>query len=512
MTTNAILLVVLLSGQGQAPSPGAPRTSSVAPPESISAPAALHDDLERILRGARLTGAGMGMVVVSLDHGDTLFAQNPDEPLAPASNMKLYTTAAALHYLGPSFRFNTYLLANGSVGAGVLEGDLVLYGTGDPTLSERFGSRVLEEFADTLVVRGIREIHGDVVGDASYFGGSGVGVGWNPDYSNATYAAPASALSFAENVALLEIRPADGSGRPEVRLVPGGDGIELINRVSTVSSGRSSVWLARNGYEGPVTLHGRVSRRSGTWRRWVPVSDPPLFAAGALKEALESRGIVIHGGVRAVHGAANSPVDGGSLFTPSASGGSSELRVLAVHTSPPLIDVLEVVNKKSHNFMAEQVLRTVGRMVAGDGSIGGGMAALDRFGRDVLGLADTALSVYDGSGLSPLNRITPGGTVRLLEFAAASPFWQAFLATLPEAGSRSGLRRMYRTPAAGRLWAKTGTIRDVSALSGYVQSQGGEWLAFSIVNNNARSAGRAKAVEDRIGARLAAFDREAVSR
>lgn len=509
--TNAILLVVLLSGQGPAPTAAAIRASSFAQPESVSAAAELREDLDRILRNARLTGHGMGLVVVSLDHGDTLFAQNPDEPLAPASNLKLYTTAAALHYLGPSFRFNTYLLANGAIRAGVLEGDLVLYGTGDPTLSERFGSRALEEFADTLVARGIHEVRGDIVGDASYFGGTGVGIGWNPDYSNATYAAPASALSFAENVALLEIQPSAEGGRPRVRLVPGGDGIVLVNQVSTVSSGRSSVSLARNGYDGPLTLRGRVSRRSGTWRRWVPVSDPPLFAAGALKEALESRGITIAGGVRAVHDSANSPVQGGSLFAPAASGASPILHVLAVHTSPPLIDVLEVVNKKSHNFMAEQVLRTVGRMVAGDGSIEGGMATLNRFGHEVLGLEDSTFTAYDGSGLSPLNRVTSGGTVRLLEFAAGSPFWQAYLGTLPEAGSPSGLRRMYRTPAAGRLWAKTGTIRDVSALSGYVQSVGGEWLVFSIVNNNARSAGRAKTIEDRIGARLASFDRNLVS-
>jgi D-alanyl-D-alanine carboxypeptidase/D-alanyl-D-alanine-endopeptidase (penicillin-binding protein 4) len=505
---NAILLVVLLSGQGPDPARLGRSATSFAEADAVRPAArALRDDLTRILREARLAGPGTGLLVVSLDQGDTLFAQNEATPLAPASNLKLFTTAAALHYLGPSFRFNTYLLADGAVRDGVLEGDLVLYGTGDPTLSERFGSRALEEFADTLVALGIREIRGDVVGDASYFGGSGAGMGWNPDYSTATYAAPASALSFAENIAMLEIRPGPAGERPTVRVVPGGGGIEVVNQLSTAAGGRSSVALARSGYEGPLTVRGRVSSRSGTWRRWLPVSDPPAFAAGALREALEQRGITILGAVRAVHDAAESPVNGGSLFAPGTEPGSPVLQVLAVHTSPPLLEVLDVVNGKSHNFMAEQVLRTLGRMVAGDGSIEGGTAALNRFARDVLGLKTAAFEAFDGSGLSPLNRVTAGATVRLLSFAAGAVFWQSYLGTLPQAGSPTGLRRMYRTPAEGRLWAKTGTIRQVSALSGYVRSAGGEWLAFSILTNETRSTGRAKAAEDRIGARLAAFDR-----
>jgi D-alanyl-D-alanine carboxypeptidase/D-alanyl-D-alanine-endopeptidase (penicillin-binding protein 4) len=239
----------------------------------------------------------------------------------------------------------------------------------------------------------------------------------------------------------------------------------------------------------------------------VPVSDPPVFAASAFREVLESRGIVVGGGVRAAHDAAGSPVTGASLFAPAGTSASTALLVLAIHTSPPLLDVLEVVNRKSQNFMAEQVLRTVGRMVTGDGSVEGGTAALRRFGAEQLGLDSTSLAAFDGSGLSPLNRATAAGTVKLLSWAASSVFWQAYLGTLPEAGSPTGLRRMYRTAAQGRLWAKTGTIRQVSALSGYVMSAGGEWLAFSILNNRAASSSRAKAAEDRIGARLAAFER-----
>lgn len=466
----------------------------------------LRRDLEAMLRSSRLD-RGAGVLVVSLDRGDTLFSHHADTALVPASNLKLYTSLAALHYLGPTFRYTTYLLATGTVRDGVLEGDLVLYGTGDPTLSDRYGQAVLEAFVDTLAALGIREIRGDVVGDASFFGGPGYGIGWQESYSNALYAAPASALSLSENVATIEIVPASRAGaQPAIRLVPGGDGLELLNQARTVASGRTRVRFGRAGYEGPLTVTGNVSRRSGAVRYRVPVADPPLYAAAVLREIVESRGVVVTGRTRSVQAAEGSALAGRSLFAPAAAHGAA-VRILSIHTSPPLADVLEVVNKRSNNFMAEQVARTVGRVVLGDGTVEGGTRALARFGADVLGLDSTSFQPFDGSGLSPLNRTTAGAVVALLKYASDSSLWDPFWQTLPQTGARDGLRRMLGTPAEGRVWAKTGTIRQVSALSGYVQTVSGEWLAFSILNNRATSATQAKRLEDRIVARLARFDR-----
>jgi D-alanyl-D-alanine carboxypeptidase/D-alanyl-D-alanine-endopeptidase (penicillin-binding protein 4) len=183
------------------------------------------------------------------------------------------------------------------------------------------------------------------------------------------------------------------------------------------------------------------------------------------------------------------------------------VRVLAIHTSPPLLDVLEVVNKRSNNFMAEQVLRTVGRVVVGDGSVEGGTTALRLFALQEVGLDSLQLRVYDGSGLSPLNRTTPAALVRLLGYAARATLWEPFWSTLPQTGARDGLRRMIGTPAEGRVWAKTGTINQVSALSGYVRSASGEMVVFSILNNRAAPTSRAKRLEDQIVARLARWDR-----
>jgi D-alanyl-D-alanine carboxypeptidase/D-alanyl-D-alanine-endopeptidase (penicillin-binding protein 4) len=233
-----------------------------------------------------------------------------------------------------------------------------------------------------------------------------------------------------------------------------------------------------------------------------------MFAAGALRETLARRGIAVAGATRAVHTAEQSVLSGRSLFVTAPAQGPS-VRIVAVHTSPPLLEVLEVINKRSHNFMAEQVLRTMGRVVLGDGSVEGGAAAVQAFARSALGVGEADLQVFDGSGLSPLNRTTPGAVIELLRFAAQAPVWDPFLKTLPQTGARDGLRRMARTAAEGRVWAKTGTIRNVSALSGYVRAGNGELLAFSILNNQAASTTRAKRLEDQIVSRLAAFDRNA---
>ncbi len=487
---------------------------AAAPAASVApAVAALRSEIDGLIREPGWRDAAWSVMAVSLERGDTLYAHNPGAGLAPASNMKLFTTAAALYYLGPDFRYGTFLMTDGVVANGVLNGDLVLYGTGDPTLADRFGSRraVWQAFADTLLTLGITRISGDVVGDASYFEGGGTPEGWQTSYMNASYAAPSSALSYAENVATVQVAPGAQAGwRPEVSLVPGGEGIGVVNNATTVASGRTTIRIRRSAYDGPVVVSGQIARNASPVVRAVVVSDPERFAAAALRYELQERGITVDGGVRGVTSAAESPVTGRSVFAPGFRE-QPPLRVLAVHTSPPIIEILDIINHKSHNMMAEQTLRTVGRVVAGSGSVQGGARAvqamlereLDQGGID-------HLTIYDGSGLSVLNRASARSFIQLLDAMSDSPMWQAFWSTLPESGAPGGLRRMYRTPAEGNLRAKTGTINHVSALSGYVRAANGERIAFSIISNNVPSTWRAKRIEDGIGARLAALDRPAV--
>lgn len=428
--------VPLAAQAGEYPSPS---------PWSASAGVAeLGRDIRALLRDAGLS-ARHGVLVVSLDRGDTLFSLRPDEPLAPASNLKLYSTAAALAHLGPEFRWSTYLLARGDVRDGVLQGDLVLFGTGDPTLDGwRIAgtARGMEALADSLRARGVREVAGDLVGDGTFFDADLRAAGWTASDLTAWYGAPVASLIARENL-----------------VGPGGR----------------------------------------------PVGDPVREAAGRFRAALATRGIRVRGETRVERDPARSST---GFHRPAATAGlGPEGRALAAHLSPPLRDVIRVTNHVSHNLYADALLKTVGRVVAGEGSWEGGARALRGWLEREAGADAGVLRVEDGSGLSRLNRVTARATIQLLARMAEGPLAEEYRASLPVAGSERGLRRMAGTAAAGNLRAKTGTIRGVSSLSGYVTTADGERLAFSIIVNDAPDTGRAKRVEDAVGVRLARFRR-----
>lgn len=501
------LLFAVHSGAAMPPTERAAPTQA----ELVAARAAVLDlgrSLESAIRQAGWRGDQWSVLVVSLDAGDTLFAHQAEEVLTPASNLKLFTSAAALHYLGPDFRYTTYLAGTGPVRDGVLEGDLVVYGTGDPTFSTRFfESRVgiWEALADSLAAAGVGRVSGQLIGDASHFEGPAVGVGWQTNYITHAYAAPASALSYNENVVTLRVRPGASVGAaPTILLVPGGT-VDLEVEATTIGSGRSWVEVERESYDSPMVLKGRIQRgHTGLWRS-TPVVDPALFAVSVFAEVLASRGIDVAGGFRSLTDASASPVGGRQVFAPSLDD-APLVQVLAVHRSPPLLELLKVVNQRSHNLYAESVLRTVGRSTTGSGSVQGGAAAVAMMLEEAGG-STTGLFMDDGSGLSRLDRASTRSIVDLLAMMSESPHWDAFWETLPEAATTRGLRRMQQTPAAGNLRAKTGTIDRVSALSGYVRARNGERLAFAIISNDVASTWGAKRIEDRIGARLAAFER-----
>ncbi|HEX8362099.1 MAG TPA: D-alanyl-D-alanine carboxypeptidase/D-alanyl-D-alanine-endopeptidase [Longimicrobium sp.] len=400
--------------------------------EASPAVAELGRDLRAILRGPGMGGARHGVLVVSLDRGDTLFSWNADARLTPASNLKLFSTAAALHYLGGDFRWSTYLLADGEVSGGVLQGDLVLFGTGDPTLgSGRFPgtSRALDALADSLRARGVRQVAGSLVADGSFFDPRLRAEGWTPDDLRQWYGAPVSALVTAENL---------GGGRP--------------------------------------------------------VDEPVRVAGERFRAALSRAGIRVRGGLRTVREPAASRA---GFHGPGPTG-----RVLAVHRSPTLAEVVRVTNHVSHNLFADEALRTVGRVAGGQGSFAAGERAVAQM------LAGSAAPrMLDGSGLSRLDRASARTVIDLLARMSRSPEGAAFRASLPVAGTQAGLRRMFDTGAAGNLRAKTGTLATVSALSGYVTAANGERLAFSIITNDVGQTSAAKEAENRFGARLARFRR-----
>jgi D-alanyl-D-alanine carboxypeptidase/D-alanyl-D-alanine-endopeptidase (penicillin-binding protein 4) len=486
-----------------------PGTTSVTPAPD-PAQEALASQIQAIIDGQNWAAAEWSVLAVSLDTGDTLFARAPERPLAPASNVKLLTTAAALHYLGPGYRFRTFLIADGPIRDGVLDGNVVLYGTGDPSLSDRFfgtGTAILERLAEGLVAAGIHHITGDVVGDGTLLPGRGIPADWDPGSLNDWYAAPATALAFNENVFRLRVA-AEGEGSPPtVETVPADAGLPVSNQAVTSRRGtRNRLAVVRAHPDDSVTVVGEIPQGSRDVWRQLTVADPETFAATAMKRVIEEAGISVEGQARRARDLRESPIPQDALWAPGlvASAGPT---ILASHDSPPLIDLLEVVNKESHNLYAELIFRTIGLQVSGDGSYRGGAEAVEAFLVQEVGIAPDQVHLTDGSGLSPTNRVSAGAFVRTLEFMAQSPYWPAFWSTLPEAGNPRELRRMYRTRAAGNLRAKTGTIERTSSLSGLVRSAAGERILFSILANEVPSTTAAKRLEDRIGTRLADFDR-----
>lgn len=498
---TASLLGTAAFGQASLAAPDGGAYSAVSGARS-AAVTRLRGDVDRIVRAMGGGAIRSAVLVVSLDRGDTLVSLDADVQLAPASNLKLYSTAAALYFLGPEFRFSSSLLADGPVRAGAIEGDLILHGTGDPSISGRMLPSTLSTFnafADTLLSLGVTRVRGNLVGDGSYFDEDWIGDGWQPGDRMEWYAAPVGALSFAENMVTLRVQPGEAGALARITTSPATRGMAIQNRVRTVTSGSTSVQFAHG--DSTIVVTGQVRRGTSGATRTMPVVDPADYAAAALRAVLEERGIRIDGEVRSVRRAVDSRVGG------SPAGVAPPPRLLAVHLSPTLAAISEVTNHVSHNLFADALLKAAGRAALGEGSFAAGGRAVQRL-IDLETVIDPAtLRVDDGSGLSRSNRVTARATIALLELMARSGAWSAYYESLPEAADPRGLRRMYDTPAAGNLRAKTGTIRNVSALSGYVRSADGERLMFSVITNGIPTTARAKDAENQIGARLARFTR-----
>ena len=461
----------------------------------------LATELSRFFKARTWRNARWGALVVSLTRGDTLFSWRADSRFLPASNAKLFTTAAALHYLGDDYRFLTVLFADGPVRGGTLYGDLVLYGTGDPTFA--LDTAGLAPFADSVVQAGIRRVNGDVVGDASFLGAELTGPGWSPDNLDQSYAAPPSALGAAENRIRVVVTPGARAGQPaSFRIEPASDYYHIANTVITAARGRSRIAVRTGRSRGVVELSGTISMTRGEWSTWVVVQEPAVFAAGLLRQMLVSRGIAITGSTRSVTD--DAPARAQLMLDRSRGLTDPFQGAIAVRRSAPLADIVSMINHRSHNLSAELALRSIGRRVGHSGTFASGASAVQRYLSGEVGIDPGSVQITDGSGLSVLDEATPRSLVALLAHERRS---DAFFASLPIVGN--GIRkRMTTTAAAGRLRAKTGTLTGVSALSGYVTASNGEELAFSLIVNHSPSTARARAVQDSIGARLAEYVRD----
>lgn len=437
---------------------------------------ALRTDLDRIFDAPVLARALTAVRVESLRTRQVLFERNADRLVMPASNMKLVTIAVAASRLGWNYRYDTRVEAAGTTAGGVLTGDLIVTGAGDPSIGSPDGglAPLFLEWADTLWRAGIHRVNGRLIGDDSAFDHEGLGAGWAWDYLSAGYAAPAGALNFNENAAEARITPGLAKGqRATVELGPQGHGLELTQNVTTGEPGSmASIDIERFPGRTGLTIKGSVPAGGPIVTRTAAVDNPTTFFVEGLRLALERRGIVVSGGAWDID----------DVREPLR---TEPRKIIVTRQSEPLSSLAAYALKVSQNFYAETFLRTLGRSLGRAGSVDGGRDAV----RETLatwGVPADSLVMHDGSGLSRYNYATSATIVAILKRVWDDPELRGpFVAGLPVGGHDGSLElRMRGTPLDRRVQAKTGTISNVRALSGFLDAASGDKLVFSMIANN----------------------------
>ncbi|MFO7694257.1 MAG: D-alanyl-D-alanine carboxypeptidase/D-alanyl-D-alanine-endopeptidase [Vicinamibacterales bacterium] len=494
----SLVVVSIAAGCAQQPKPAVSPRPLAPPKRGVKA---LKADLASYYQAPAFQNAVWGVLVKSLATGETLFTLNPGTFLMPASNMKVVTMAAAAERLGWDFTFTTKVLATGPVEGGVLKGDLVVVGSGDPSLGGRptEGPSVVERWADQIRARGITRVEGRVVGHDNVFDDEGLGQGWAWDYLAYGYATPVGGLGFNENVVRLSFAPGAAAGDPvAVAARPDGSGLDIAAAVTTAAADApADVTVARHPGSRRLGVTGSVPAGKTDFTQTVSVENPTEFMAGAFLQALLGRGIEVTGGA----------VDVDALSVPPDVAGAE---TLVSYSSPPLSEIGKVLLKVSQNLYADTLLKAIGRPAdGGPGTTRDGRRAA----REVLqgwGIAPEQYLQADGSGLSRYNYLTADVLVAVLtRMYADDRHYVPFITALPVAGVDGTIAgRMKDTLAQGNARAKTGSIAHARALSGYVTSADGEPLVFSmIVNNFSVPQSQADAIIDRAVVRLAEFRR-----
>lgn len=446
----------------------------------------LAQRIDALIDAPRYAGADWGIAVVSLDSGRTLYAHHADRLMEPASTAKLFTAALVLERLGTDQRTATRLLGRGTIQRGRLNGALVLYGMGDPTLGTATSPDWADQLAMQLKARGIQRIHGDLIADDTYFAGPPIGTGWEVGDLLGAFAVPAAALSVQENAAWLTITPGRAAGdAADVTLdlplaIP-----NLSSRLLTTTSGAAP---DLNLYRAPGgdTLYafGAVPAGSAPSRLHLAMADPARVAGEQLRDALTRHGIALEGHVVVLHW----PQDDTAYVA-----GATLLGEIA---SPPLGEILQRGLKRSQNLYLQNLLLMAGvqerTLAEAAGTAPVGFLTTEAWGLramrellDRIGIAPTQARLTEGSGLSRQNLVSAAAMARLLQYMATQPYADALRGDLPVAGVDGSLiARMRGTPAEGEVHAKTGSMSGVNALAGYVTSAGGDRLAFAVMLNH----------------------------
>jgi len=463
-----------------APHPHAPKRSG------------LDRRIDAVLEIGDARRGSWGIEVADFKTGKILYQRNAARLFIPASNLKMFTTAAALAKLGPGYVFHTTVESDALPDAQGRVRTLYLVGRGDPNLGSRTfpyvfngrqqpGDTFLQELADQTKARGITEVTGALVADDSYFLWEPFALNWAADDLQWGFGAPVTALAFNDNSLALHVSAGAKPGEPaQVRLEPVADYYQLSSHVETSAAGTERrLFVERLPGTMQLDVWGQIPVDTPEDIDTVAIANPPGLVGELFRRALTARGITVKGPVEVRH---FTRLEAVSLPDPFA---STARVVLAEHTSPPLREAVKVINKESQNLHAEMLLRTLGRVVNHYGSLTVGLETLNSFDAQDVGIGPGETCLSDGSGLSREDLVAPSAVVKLLFYMARSPLFPVFFDSLPVSGMDGTLEgRFAEERARGKIHAKTGTVEHVNALSGYMDLPSGRRLAFSILANN----------------------------
>jgi serine-type D-Ala-D-Ala carboxypeptidase/endopeptidase (penicillin-binding protein 4) len=444
----------------------------------------MEQQIREILQSEEdIQGAVVGLSVRSAETGKSLYEHNSNIRLRPASNMKLFTAAAALSVLGEDYTFKTEVVTDGKIDNGVLRGNLYLVGKGDPTLLKEDFDKLAEDVKN----HGITRVEGDLIGDDSWYDDVRLSTDmiWSDEHFY--YGAQISALSASPNrdydagTVLVEVMPGSEVGqKANISITPSTNYVNLINRVTTVDEEiEADIIFNRVHGSNTIIVEGKIPYESDIEKEFIAVWEPTGYALDLFAQSLMDSGVQLKGDI--------------------LSGTAKEETKLAVRESMPLSKLLVPFMKLSNNVHAEILVKELGKAAKGEGSWDKGLEVIKEQ-LEEFGINHDTFVIRDGSGISNINLITANEVSRLLFLVQDKPWFKSFLDSLPVAGKEERMEggTLRNRMAHLDVRAKTGTLLTVTSLSGYTKTNSGKELIFSILINNVLDEEKGKDVEDKL--------------
>ncbi len=445
------------------------RRAVSAAPAQVAVGTTLSERVTSLMNGSVARNSDVSLQVVDVESGAVIAEQSPNTPLAPASNMKLFTTAAAIDLLHPDFQVTTTVFMRGTADAGgTLNGDVKVVGHGDPTIGGRFhdghSTAVIDEWATDLKRAGVKTIHGNLIFEYGYMDTEYIHPTWPVDQLVNWYEAPVSAFSMQENCVQVRVAPTRPGQACLVQFEPPTAYLDLETSCVT---GRGMPFITRYRNTNRILVRGGTPARTGITEVFVTIENPVQYFAAVTHETFLRNGITVQGQI---------------IVTPRDA--RPDWKAVSQHTTP-LNVVVYVINKKSQNHYAEELVKIIGAETKKDGSWSAGTGTVTDWLTGKVGVATGEFHQADGSGMSRNNRASANAFVHLLRYMWKSPNREDFVSSLPYSGDPDAKfgHRLRGAPFARQVYAKTGYIVGVVGLSGYIHGASGRVYAFSFLFN-----------------------------